>query len=91
MGMVVPMSGDLPTTRGGDLPTRRSQLKPPDPTCLAMAAATMHEMGRLFEPYKTMNEEYPKVMNEPLSKIGVMNKPMAKAAELPFDNAMPLP
>ncbi len=85
------MSGDLPTTQGGDLPTRRSQIKPPDPTMLAIAAAMMHQQGRLFEPLKTMNEEYPKVMNEPMSKIGVMNEPISKAAELPFNNAMPLP
>jgi len=44
MGMVVPMS----TPRSSK--ARDGAVTPPNPTMMAIAAATMHEQGRLFEP-----------------------------------------
>ena len=42
MGMVVPIT---PSSA-----VQPRSATPPDPTMLAIAAATMHEQGRLFEP-----------------------------------------
>lgn len=52
MGMVVPMSE--PATRSPE--ARDGAITPPSPVMLAIAAATMHEQGRLFEPASQMVE-----------------------------------
>lgn len=45
MGMVVPMSQPRSSSEARD-----GAITPPSPAMLAIAAATMHEQGRLFEP-----------------------------------------
>lgn len=49
MGMVVPISEPRINARDG-------AIAPPSPVMLAIAAATMHEQGRLFEPAPTSVE-----------------------------------
>jgi len=49
MALVVPMS--KPAPRSSD--ARDGAVTPPSPVMLAIAAAQMHEQGRLFEPTPT--------------------------------------
>jgi hypothetical protein len=59
----------------------------PSPAELLMAAASMHQQGRLFMPeeemYKVHSEELPKEAREEMNKMHIEEKPRQQRQQIP--------